>query len=59
MKVLVLLAGVLLVVYGVASLAGGRAATYSCTPKPSRSTGAAVAAVGAVCVLAGLVWLVV
>jgi hypothetical protein len=47
------------VVYGVASLAGGRAATYSCTPKPSRSTGAAVAAVGAVCVLAGLVWLVV
>lgn len=57
MAILVLLAGVLLVVYGVAALAGGRAAAHSRTPGPARGSGAAILAVGVVCVAGGLVWL--
>lgn len=59
MKVLVLLAGVMLLVYGVATLTGGRTASHSRTTPHSTTYGALTVAAGAVGVIAALVWIVV
>lgn len=59
MKVLVLLAGVMLLVYGVASLAGGRPASHSRTTPHSTAYGVASVVGGAVAVVAALVWMLV
>lgn len=57
MKVLVLLAGVMLLVYGVATLAGGRTASYSRTAPHSTTYGVVTVAGGAAGVIAALVWI--
>lgn len=59
MKVLVLLAGVMLVVYGLATLARGRSAGYSQTPPHSTGYGVASVAAGALGIVAAVVWLAV
>lgn len=59
MKVLVLLAGVMLVVYGLATLAGGRSAGHSPTPSHSTFYGAASVTAGALGIVAAVVWLAV
>lgn len=57
MPQIVLFAGVLLVVYGAAALAGGSMASSERVRQPSRLTAALTGGVGAVLVVAGLSWL--
>lgn len=59
MKVLVLLAGVMLIVYGLATLAGGRSAGHSQTRSHSTGYGVASVAAGVIGIVAAVVWLAI
>ncbi len=59
MKVLVLLAGVMLIVYGLATLVGGRSAGHSQTPPHSTTYGLASVTAGAIGIVAAVVWMAV
>lgn len=59
MKALVLLAGVMLLVYGLATLVGGRSAGHSRTSPHSTAYGVTTVTAGAVVVVAAVVWIAV
>lgn len=59
MKVLVLLAGVMLFVYGLATLVGGRSAGHSRTSPHSTAYGVTTVTAGVAVVVGAMVWIAV
>lgn len=59
MKVLVLLAGVMLIVYGLATLVAGHSAGHSQTSPHSTAYGVTTVTAGAATIVAALVWIAV
>lgn len=57
MEILVLMAGLLLVLYGLSALVGGGVAASRPLRAPGRPYGAAITVSGAVVLAAGIVWL--